>query len=495
MDSSEDPIIGLTLEGVITDWNPAAQRLYGYSCEEALGASIAMLVPPELRGSTNLLARVGAGEVLRQVDTQRMAKDGERIDVSISMSPIRDERHAIVGAAAFTRDNRVHKQTEAMLERQRRQLAEAQSVGGFGSWEWDMGADTVEWSEQLCRIYGLEPGRHPVTFEGCLQRIHPDDRARVQADAEAAYARGTPFSLEHRIVRPDGGVRTLHARGEVATGEHGTALRMLGTGQDITERREIERAKDEFTSVVSHELRTPLTSIRGSLGLLESGVLGELPERGRRMVRIAAENSDRLVRLINDILDIERIGSGKIDMQPQRCDAAELVERALESVGQIAAQAQVSVSADTQPVTLGADPDRVLQTLTNLLSNALKFSPAGTAVLVCSGRRGGEVLFQVSDEGRGIPADKLDSIFQRFQQVDASDSREMGGTGLGLAICRAIVEQHGGRIWAESELGKGSTFSFTLPALVEREPAPAPTTADGAPAVVVCEDERARVPA
>jgi PAS domain S-box-containing protein len=234
--------------------------------------------------------------------------------------------------------------------------------------------------------------------------------------------------------------------------------------KDITERREVERAKDEFTSVVSHELRTPLTSIRGSLGLLESGVLGPLSEKGQRMVEIAVQNTDRLVRLINDILDIEHINAGTVAMHPKPCDAAELVESAIQSVEALAAEAQVRLLAETEPAELHADPDRVLQTLTNLISNALKFSPAGTSVRVSSVRREGEVLFEVADQGRGIPPDKLETIFGRFQQVDASDSREKGGTGLGLAICRTIVEHHGGRIWVKSEPGQGSTFSFALPA-------------------------------
>ncbi|MCW3016396.1 MAG: Two-component hybrid sensor and histidine kinase regulator [Solirubrobacterales bacterium] len=258
--------------------------------------------------------------------------------------------------------------------------------------------------------------------------------------------------------------------------------------KDITERREIERAKDEFTSMVSHELRTPLTSIRGSLGLLESGVLGPLPEKGRRMVEIAVQNTNRLVRLINDILDIERIDSDKLDMHAELCDARALVELAVQSLGQLAAEAQVSLVVEGEPVALFADPDRVLQTLTNLISNAVKFSPPDSTVRLSSKRRGQEVLFEVSDGGRGIPADKLDAIFERFQQVDASDSREKGGTGLGLAICRTIVEHHGGRIWVQSELGRGSTFSFVLPApSVDDEPArdrPA-----GGPLILVCDDD------
>jgi PAS domain S-box-containing protein len=233
--------------------------------------------------------------------------------------------------------------------------------------------------------------------------------------------------------------------------------------KDITDRREAERAKSEFTSVVSHELRTPLTSIRGSLGLLESGVLGALPEKGQRMIEIAVENTDRLVRLINDILDMERIDSGSVDMRTVPTNALDLIERVVEEMRPFAHDAGVKLAADPMPVALTADPDRVLQVLTNLISNAIKFSEPETTVVVSSELSEGMALFQVSDSGRGIPAEKLESIFERFSQVDASDSREMGGTGLGLSICHTIVEHHGGRIWVESELGRGSAFTFVLP--------------------------------
>jgi PAS domain S-box-containing protein len=233
---------------------------------------------------------------------------------------------------------------------------------------------------------------------------------------------------------------------------------------DITERREIERAKDEFTSVVSHELRTPLTSIRGSLGLLESGVLGPLSDRAQRMLQIAVQNTDRLVRLINDILDLERLDSDGLELRRSTCDAEQLIARATEGMLPTAVAGDVTLSVDTGPAAFEADADRIIQTLTNLIGNAVKFSPRGGTVQIGSQRRDEDILFTVRDSGRGIPADKLETIFGRFQQVDSSDSRQSGGTGLGLAICRSIVEHHGGRIWALSMAGEGSTFSFAVPA-------------------------------
>lgn len=234
--------------------------------------------------------------------------------------------------------------------------------------------------------------------------------------------------------------------------------------RDVTQRREVDRMKNEFLSVVSHELRTPLTSIRGSLDLLSSGVLGELTPQARSMTAIAAESSERLTRLINDILDLERIESGDRSVQAVPVDAEDLLSRSATEMAGLADTSGVALVVDPSDGRVLADDDRIVQTLTNLLSNAIKFSDTGQTVrLDAHTQPGGHVLFRVRDEGRGIPEDKLDAIFQRFEQVDSSDARQKGGTGLGLAISRGIVERHGGRIWAESRLGAGTTVMFTLP--------------------------------
>jgi PAS domain S-box-containing protein len=268
-----------------------------------------------------------------------------------------------------------------------------------------------------------------------------------------------------------------------------------GTGgvvmfRDVTERRAIDRMKDEFVSVVSHELRTPLTSLRGALGLLQGGLLREAPPQAQRMVHIAVESTDRLIRLINDILDVERIAAGKLALHRQVWPARDLVDRAVAEMRGLADQADVRVQVQSVAGNVDADADRIVQTLTNLLSNAIKFSPASGTVRVSAVEQDGEVVFTVSDRGSGIPPDQLEAVFGRFAQVDASDTREKEGSGLGLAICRGIVEQHGGRIWATSALGRGASFSFTLPGIDAVEH-PELRHADGrwAPTVLVCEDD------
>jgi PAS domain S-box-containing protein len=240
--------------------------------------------------------------------------------------------------------------------------------------------------------------------------------------------------------------------------------------RDVTQRREVDRMKSEFVSMVSHELRTPLTAIRGSLGLIAGGALGELSPSAAHMVDIALVSSERLSRLINQILDIERIESGMQPMELASHRAKDLVKAAVGQVQVLAEEAGVRVSVGRTEGLVYADADRVVQTLLNLLGNAIKFSHPGGRVSVRSRSRGAFVEFAIRDDGRGIPEDKLDRIFSRFEQVDSSDAREKGGSGLGLSISRSIVERLGGRIWAVNNAGAGATFLFTLPTSADTRP-------------------------
>ena len=253
--------------------------------------------------------------------------------------------------------------------------------------------------------------------------------------------------------------------------------------RDVTERREIERLKDEFVSVVSHELRTPLTSIRGALGLLDSGVLGDDPARARRMVHIALTSGDRLGRLVDDILDFERMaaGSTSLELAEQPVDA--LVVAAQEQVAVLADLAGVTLEHSPSPEVVRADADRIVQTLVNVLSNAVRFSVRGSTVRTSALPADDMVELRVDDDGRGIPPAKLEAVFRRFEQVDASDARERGGTGLGLPIARGIVEGHGGKMWAVSEGdGTGTSIRFTLRRVDAHRTPTGPYAADGEPA-------------
>lgn len=292
----------------------------------------------------------------------------------------------------------------------------------------------------------------------------------LQEMREAIQAGEEAIAREQPCRRKDGSMVYGSLTVSVVRGEDGSPQMLVGAIEDISQRKGAEKAKDEFVSVVGHELRAPLTSIRGSLGLLQGGVVGEVSGEAAGMIDTAVSNTDRLVRLINDILDLERMESGRLQLQMAPVSARALVDQALEVVGAIAEAAEVELHAEAADLRVEADSDRIVQTLTNLLANAIKFSGPGDEVCVTVGaEEGGGARFTILDHGRGIPAGQLDSIFERFGQVDASDAREKGGTGLGLTIARQIVEGHGGRIWAESSPRAGTRLQFTLPLAVPTE--------------------------
>jgi signal transduction histidine kinase/DNA-binding response OmpR family regulator len=309
---------------------------------------------------------------------------------------------------------------------------------------------------------------------------------------------GLAIALSVVWFRANTAIRRLRAQLDAATEAQRNKDSLL------VQRSELDKIKDEFISTVSHELRTPLTSIRGALGLLSAGLMGNVDAKAQNLLRIAVTNTDRLIRLINDILDIERMESGRATLQVRRINLLELVQQGVDTMTAMADAAGVAivleVTAPTEAVALDGDSDRILQVVTNLLSNAIKFSPAKTTVHVHIEADPDWLTLRVSDEGRGIPVDKLETIFDRFQQVEASDARQKGGTGLGLAICKTIVQQHNGSIWAESNVqqkrGPGASLVVAFPRVARQHTSSVPANEKGAnrPApsrgtIIVCDDD------
>ncbi|MGF1540591.1 MAG: ATP-binding protein [Pleurocapsa sp.] len=324
---------------------------------------------------------------------------------------------------------------------------------------------------------GLSPNK---IYDCHLEQVHGEPEYRqIKQYVELALS-GQTVNYELDLTLLDGWIHSLSVTyiPHVDQNSH-KILGFFALTSDISDRKAIERMKDEFISVVSHELRTPLTSIHSSLKILATGKLGNLSIKGQRMLQIADEQTERLVRLVNNVLDLQRIQSGKVKMNKKACKVTDLMIEAVQTMQAMAQEQKVKLLVEPVLLTVWADYDYILQTLTNLISNAIKFSPPHSTVWLSATResfsdrqgRGtiSNIIFAVKDQGQGIPVDRLETIFERFQQVDSSDSRKKGGTGLGLAICRQIVEGHGGGIWAESTLGKGSTFYFTLPELIQSE--------------------------
>jgi PAS domain S-box-containing protein len=433
-----------------------------------------------------------------EIEHRRLHKDGSIrwfLSRGTAFSDAEGKPYRMAGSDT---DITKHKQTEEALERLSRQNESILNSAGEGILGLDTQGKITFVNPAAARMTGYSVDELiGQSLHKMLHHSKPDgtDYDMAICPIQAVFQDGIPHHGTDEIFwRKDGSsfpveyvstpIQENFSHSGATTGglplqpslSHSSITGAVVTFRDISDRLVIEQMKDEFVSIVSHELRTPLTSIRGSLGLLLTGKLGELSPQGQRMLEIAVNNTDRLVRLINDILDLQRMESQQVQIEKQICNASDLITQAVEVMQAMADKAGVTLSVSPLSVELWADSDRLIQVLTNLLSNAIKFSPPGSTVCLTaeihdtfSPANLKQILFQVKDQGRGIPADKLEAVFGRFQQVDASDSRAKGGTGLGLAICRAIVQQHQGKIWVESTFGAGSTFYVSIPLTNARE--------------------------
>nr|MDZ7983048.1 PAS domain-containing protein [Aulosira sp. ZfuVER01] len=400
-----------------------------------------------------------------EADLRMVRPNGEVRYVEIRGEPIFNNQGELIRIVGTTLDISDRKRVEEALRESEtlfRTLSESAPIGIFRS---DIHGINIYTNPRFQGICGLSI--EESFGDRWMQFIHPDDLAIFLPQWRLLAANNQEFCTEVRYILPDSTLHFCRIKIVPILAGQNELMGYVGTIEDITESRIIEKMKNEFISIVSHELRTPLASIRGALGLLAAGVLKAQPETAQQMLEIAYNDTERLVRLVNDILDLEHLESNKFNLVKQWCDAATLIRRSVEAVNALANENNISLVMLLSSVQIWVDPDRIIQTLVNLIGNAIKFSPTNSTVAVSVEDGSDRVLFKVQDQGRGIPDNKLESIFGRFHQVDASDSRQKGGTGLGLAICRGIIQQHGGTIWAKSVLGEGSIFYFTIPKILE----------------------------
>ncbi len=331
----------------------------------------------------------------------------------------------------------------------------------------------------------------PMAF---MDGIVEEDREKVLQVVSTFpnFQPGDFAEIEYRVMHTDGTLRWVNVRAFPSVDPITNEARICGTVRDITRQKDAERRVNEFYSTVSHELRTPLTSIRGALGLLEGGKAGELSIRGKQLVEMGRRECERLVRLINDILDVRKLEAGKLELKTENLRPSAKIEQILNTMHSYALDRDVTlkskIDCDAEVI---ADPDRFSQILTNLVSNAVKYAPPNSEVLVSTRQNGDMVRFSVTDNGSGISKEDQTKLFRLFQQVDSSDSRQKEGTGLGLAICKALVEQHGGTIGVDSEEGKGATFWFDVPAVRadDIDASPVVGTKIGAKRILIVEDD------
>jgi len=314
------------------------------------------------------------------------------------------------------------------------------------------------------KMYGRTVESLKADPKSFFEATHPDDRVKLAAHIRRQRQERIPWELEFRICRPNGEIRWLWARSFSVFDDQGALIRLCGITSDITERKVAEQRVSEFYSTVSHELRTPLTSIRGALGLLDGGKGGDLSVLGKQLVSVGREECDRLVRLVNDFLDMRKIEANRLELQLQKLEPAHLVKGTVEAVTPFASERHVELDFDAAcNERVLADKDKMVQVLTNLVSNAVKFSPAQSKVDIRTVREGSFVRFSVKDNGPGIKAQDQCKLFQLFQQICSSESGSGEGTGLGLAICKALTERMGGKIGVQSEEGKGALFFCDIP--------------------------------
>jgi PAS domain S-box-containing protein len=502
VECSDDAIIGKSLDGIVLSWNQGAERIYGYSFEEMVGQPISRLVPPghddELPG---IMEDVKQGQKIEHLETERMKKDGQRIFVALTISPIRDHAGAIVGASAIARDITERKRGEQALhqsEERYRSLAYAASQLVWSSNPLGEVVDDVPtWREFTGQSIDEIKGK------GWLQALHPDDSARTAEVWSRALKNPSFYMTEFRLRRRDGEYRWMAIHGVPVMDEHGKVREWVGTCGDITDRMlaeeevhqlnltlekrvlqrtaELQAANKEleaFAYSVSHDLRAPLRAMAGFSRILLEEYAPQLPEEAQRYLRIAVENSVQMGDLIDALLAFSRLG--RQPLSKHTVAPGELVRQALQDLRAEQEGRQVEISLGELPPCQG-DPLLLKQVFFNLLSNAFKYTRkcASARIEVGSVRFGDldrqtqgyksgaplEVsedspVYYVRDNGAGFDMLYVDKLFGVFQRLHRTEEYE--GTGVGLATVRRIITRHGGSVWAEAALNQGATFYFTL---------------------------------
>jgi PAS domain S-box-containing protein len=340
-------------------------------------------------------------------------------------------------------------------------LAEAQSLAHIGSWEWDIETDVVIWSDELYRIYGLDPAVGVVDYARYLETIHPDDREFVNATVRRAREELRPYAFEHRVLRPDGSIRTISGRGRVIV-EGDEPVKMVGTAQDVTEQRQADRLREDILSAVSHELRTPLTTILGFAVTLEQRLDKLAQPELDRIVAELSQAARRLERLLVDLLDVERVRHGALTVTREPTDVLQLVERAISACDLNGRRVDISGG----PVEAEVDGPKVERIVENLILNAAKHTPAESSIHVRLDEDGDAVLLAVEDEGPGIGDEHKSAVFETFNRGPQALSA-VPGAGIGLSLVARFAEAHGGRAWVEDRPGGGASVRVLLPRRAE----------------------------
>ena len=527
VESSEDAIIGKSLDGTITSWNDGAEVMYGYTAEEVKGHPITILNPPDRPNEIpQLLEIVKQGKGINRYETERIRKDGRRLYVSASVSPIRDYEGKVVGASTIGRDITALRKVEEKLRAHASQMETLYTIGQ------EMGRtlaldEVIQYAlDRVVSASGFDvafihfsgKSSAPAVYAaGCasrssaeqtqlLARLGDDFERKITACKEPWFVEDAAALPELKELQAVEGMRALAvlplSGGEQRRGtltlmsprvqtfgpEESQFLQALGQQialaienaqlygatvevnahlqEEIEERNRAEKTLADFTAMVVHDLRSPLSNVVSIAESLQDGLFGQVNEQQNKWLWKIETNCKSLIEHVSDFLDLSKIEAGHIELVKKPVDLKALIQEILVEHSIQADKRQISLrnQIDRELPTIWLDPRRFNQVLSNLLSNALKFSDDGGDIEVGAGRgSGNEVNVWVKDAGIGIASDEIGQIFEKYRQVSSGRNSGHKGTGLGLVICKKIVEAHGGRIWAESQKGKGATVFFSLP--------------------------------
>jgi PAS domain S-box-containing protein len=497
--SSDDAIVSKDLNGVITSWNSGAERLFGYSAQEAVGQPITILIPPErLDEERDIVERIRRGEVVEHFETIRRRKDATLFDVSVAVSPIRDSQGTVVGASKIARDITERNRVETAVRDSEERYRTLFDLGPVAVYSCDAAGVIQKFNRRAAELWGREPapGDTDQRFCGSFKMFRPDGRFMPHEQCPMAEVVAGTLSeardAEVLIERPDGTRVTVVVNIRPLKNQRGEITGAINCFYDITERKQAEeslrdsdRRKNEFLAMLAHELRNPLAPILVSIEILRRAKRGEGADRIDHALDVLQRQVGQMVRLVDDLLDAGRISRGKIELRRERVELSSVVYHVVDAARPISERRdqELTVTLPSVPVYLDADPTRLGQVVGNLLNNACKFTERGGHIWLtvereedfgADGAEGApirvapQVVIRVRDTGIGIAADQLEHVFDMFTQVDTSLERSLTGLGIGLTLVKTLTEMHGGTVEVRSDgVGQGSEFVVRLPIALE----------------------------
>jgi PAS domain S-box-containing protein len=476
IESSADAIITVDVGGHIKGWNPAAETIFGYTAEEMVGRPKSLLYPADkITEFERIREDLNNGIAGKHIETNRLHKSGRLIDVELSYSPLRSANGTIIGGSFIARDITQQNQNSKRLLEMQEIYDLAVKSSNEGVWDWDLQTQSLRYLSkqfsQLCGYDEQEVGGD--AFELWQQAVHPEDLPHVNNRLELHLEKNVPYEVEYRLRNKGGEYSWFQSRGSAWRDEHGNPWRMIGTLRDISERKKSEEQQQrlllleqqrEFLATLTHDLKNPLLGAERIFELVLDGAFGRINEEQRQVLAGLRKSNEALIKMIQNHIELYRLEQMTYSRSPAKLNIGEFAVAICDQYKIFAVAKNVSLETDIETglPEVNGDENALRRLISNLLDNAIKFTPPGGSITLSARVCGPEVAISVSDTGPGITEEELDLLYQRFSQCEAGKAYS-DGSGLGLYVCRRIVEAHGGNISCKSTNGKGATFTITLP--------------------------------